>query len=146
MGYAYRLLGASALLGSNWRVGGNVMLLKATYDKGSSYDGQRVSGAPRFVAAAQVSYSVPQVEGLSLHADAKYTGSTTLRPAGDLKLPSYTVFNLGASYDTRIAGHDTTFRVAVNNLANKAYWEYQYDNYIKPGDPRNISLNASVRF
>ncbi|MBV6303649.1 TonB-dependent receptor [Candidimonas humi] len=139
-------LGASALLGSNWRVGGNVMLLKATYDKGSSYDGQRVSGAPRFVAAAQVSYSVPQVEGLSLHADAKYTGSTTLRPAGDLKLPSYTVFNLGASYDTRIAGHDTTFRVAVNNLANKAYWEYQYDNYIKPGDPRNISLNASVRF
>ncbi|OWT65862.1 TonB-dependent siderophore receptor [Candidimonas nitroreducens] len=139
-------LGASTLLGSNWRVGGNIMLLKASYGKGSSYDGERVSGAPHFVAAAQVSYSVPQIEGLTLRADAKYTGSTTLRPAGDLKLPSYTVFNLGASYDTRIAGHDTTFRLAVNNLADKAYWEYQYDNYIKPGDPRSISLNASVRF
>lgn len=139
-------LGASTLLGSNWRVGGNVMVLDATYRKGSSYDGQRVSGAPRFVAATQVAYYVPQIEGLTLRANAKYTGSTMLRPANDLKLPSYTIFNVGANYNTRVAGHDTTLRLAVNNIADKRYWEYQYDNYVKLGDPRNVSLSATVEF
>jgi len=47
---------------------------------------------------------------------------------------------------TRINGHDTTFRVAVNNVTNRRYWEYQYDNYIKPGDPRTFSLSAKLDF
>ncbi|MGJ3700999.1 TonB-dependent siderophore receptor [Variovorax sp. AFSI2.2] len=139
-------LGASTRLGSQWQVGANLMFLDASYRRGSDNIGNRVAGAPNFVATAQVSYAVPQVPGLKLSADAKYTGSTMLNASNQLRLPGYAIANIGASYATRINGHDTTFRVAVNNLTNRRYWEYQYDNYIKPGDPRTFSLSAKLDF
>lgn len=139
-------LAASTRLGSQWQIGGNLMFLDTSYRRGAENIGNRVAGAPNFVATAQVSYAVPQVPGLKLSADAKYTGSTMLNAANRLKLPGYAIANIGASYATRIHGHDTTFRVAVNNLTNRRYWEYQYDNYIKPGDPRTFSLSAKLDF
>lgn len=129
-----------------WQIGGSLMLLDAKYDKGNTYNGNRVAGAPRNMATAQISYLVPQVAGLKLMADAKYTGATMLRAANDIELASYTLVNLGASYATRIGNHDTTFRLAVNNVLDKRYWQYQYENYIKPGDPRTFSLTAKVDF
>lgn len=139
-------LGASTRLGSQWQLGGNLMLLDATYQRGSSNEGHRVAGAPEVVATAQLSYAVAQLPGLKLSADAKYTGATLLDAPNALKLPGYTLANLAASYRTRISGHDMTFRVAVNNLTNRRYWEYQYENYIKPGDPRTVSVGARLDF
>ncbi|HWT19582.1 MAG TPA: TonB-dependent receptor, partial [Variovorax sp.] len=139
-------LGASTRLGSQWQVGGNLMLLDSSYERGSSYVGNRVAGAPKLVATAQVSYAVAQVPGLKLSADMKYTGGTMLNASNQLSVPGYTIANIGASYTTRIAGRNTTFRAAINNVANKRYWEYQYDNYIKPGDPRTFSLSAKLDF
>jgi iron complex outermembrane receptor protein len=139
-------LGATTRLGSQWQLGGNVMVLDSSYQRGSSYQGNRVAGAPDFVAATQLSYAVAQVPGLKLSADAKYTGATMLNASNGLKLPGYALANIGASYTTRIGGYDTTWRVAVNNLANKRYWEFQYENYIKPGDPRTVSVGAKLDF
>jgi len=139
-------VGASTWLGSQWQIGGNLMLLDSSYERGSSYIGNRVAGAPKLVATAQVSYLVPQVPGLKLSADMKYTGNTMLNASNQLNLPGYTVANIGVSYTTRIAGHSTTFRAAINNVTNRRYWEYQYDNYIKPGDPRTFSLSAKLDF
>lgn len=139
-------LGASTRLGSQWQIGGNLMLLDSSYERGSNYVGNRVAGAPKLVATAQVSYAVAQVPGLKLSADMKYTGGTMLNASNQLSLPGYTVANIGASYTTRIAGRNTTFRAAINNVANRRYWEYQYDNYIKPGDPRTFSLSAKLDF
>jgi len=139
-------LGATTRLGSQWQLGGNVMVLDTSYERGSSYQGNRVAGAPDFVAATQLSYAVAQVPGLKLSADAKYTGATMLNASNGLKLPGYALANVGASYTTRIGGYDTTWRVAVNNLANKRYWEFQYENYLKPGDPRTVSVSAKLDF
>ena len=139
-------LGASARLGSDWELGTSLMLLDTAYRKGAAYIGNRVAGAPKFIAAAQVSYQVPQVPGLKLVANAKHTGSTMLRPGNDVEVGAYTIFNVGANYDTTINGYDTTFRLAVNNIANKRYWMYQYADYIKAGDPRSVSLSATMRF
>lgn len=139
-------LGAAGKLGKDWQVSSNLMVLRSEYSKGTLYNGNRVAGAPNFVVAGQLAYLVPQVPGLKLSADSKYTGSTMLRAANDLNLSGYTLFNLGASYSTRIGQVDTTFRAAVNNLLDKRYWEYQYENYIKPGDPRTLSLNVKMDF
>lgn len=139
-------LGASTRLGSQWQVGANLMLLDSAYRRGSSYAGNRVAGAPKMVATAQVAYDVAQVPGLKLSADLKYTGGTMLDAANRLSVPGYTVANIGASYVTRIGGRPTTFRAAINNVANRRYWEYQYDSYIKPGDPRTFSLSAKLDF
>lgn len=54
--------------------------------------------------------------------------------------------SLGASYYTRIAGKDLTLRAALGNVTNKRYWAFQFDNYLQPGEPRNVSLNAKISF
>lgn len=138
--------GASTRLGSQWQIGGSLMLLDASYRRGSSYNGNRVAGAPKMIATAQVGYDVAQVPGLKLSADLKYTGGTMLDASNQLSLPGYTIANIGASYTTRMAGRNTTFRAAINNVTNRRYWEFQYDNYIKPGDPRTFSLSAKLDF
>ncbi len=138
--------GADVRLGRDWTVGADLMWIATHYEKGSTNNGNRVAGAPGFVAAAHVNYAVPVVPGLTLGADAKFTGNTSLSPSGDIKVPGYLVMNLGATYTTRIAGHNVGLRAAIDNLTNRRYWEFQYADYIQPGEPRTLSLNARVEF
>ncbi|WP_174442454.1 TonB-dependent siderophore receptor [Paraburkholderia acidipaludis] len=138
--------GGSVRLGRSWQVAGDIMLLDTWYAKGQAYEGNRVAGAPKFVAAARVTYDVPAVPGLQVGVDAKYTGNTEVRPANDLETGGYLIVNAGASYMTRIGGHDVTLRAAVDNIANRRYWMYEYSDYIAPGDPRMVSLNAKIDF
>ncbi len=138
--------GGSVRLGRSWQVAGDIMLLDTWYAKGQAYEGNRVAGAPKFVAAARVTYDVPFVPGLQLGADAKYTGNTEVRPANNLETGGYMIVNLGANYLTRVGGHDVTLRAAIDNIANRRYWMYQYADYITPGDPRTVSLNARIDF
>ncbi|MGF6384456.1 outer membrane receptor protein involved in Fe transport [Paraburkholderia atlantica] len=138
--------GSSVRLGRNWQVTGNLMLLDTWYAKGQAYNGNRVAGAPLFVAAGRVTYDVPAVPGLQLGADAKFTSSTKVRPAGDLQTGGYMIVNVGANYLTRIGGHDVTLRAAIDNITNRRYWMFQYTDYIAPGDPRMVSVNAKIDF
>lgn len=139
-------LGASTRLGTNWNLGGSLMLLDSEYKRAAANVGNRVAGAPKFIAAAQVAYSVPQVQGLKLRADVKYTGATMLDAGNDVEVDNYTLVNIGAIYDTRIAGYDTTWRAGINNLFDKKYWLYQSANYVKAGDPRTYMVSATLRF
>jgi iron complex outermembrane receptor protein len=136
----------SVRLGRSWQVAGSVTLLDTWYAKGQSFNGNRVAGAPKFVAAGRVTYDVPYVPGLQLAADAKFTGNTEVRPAGDLQTGGYLLMNVGANYLTRIGGHDVTLRAAIDNITNRRYWMFQYADYIAPGDPRTVSLNAKIDF
>ncbi|WP_233830240.1 TonB-dependent siderophore receptor [Paraburkholderia sp. ZP32-5] len=138
--------GGSVRVGRGWQVAGNLMLLDTWYAKGQSYSGNRVAGAPQFVAAGRVTYDVPGVPGLQVGTDAKFTGSTKVRPAGNLETGGYLIVNAGASYMTRVGGHDVTLRAAIDNITNRRYWMYQYSDYIAPGDPRTVSLNAKIDF
>ncbi|WP_233238208.1 TonB-dependent siderophore receptor [Bordetella sp. LUAb4] len=139
-------LAASARLGRDWTVGGSLMALSSDYRNGTAYDGNRVAGAPRWSATAQIGYAVPGIPGLRLRADARYTGPTMLSAANSVPVDSYTLFDIGATYDTRVSGYDTTLRAGINNVANKRYWQYQAADYVKAGDPRTVSLSASIKF
>ncbi|EYS84968.1 ligand-gated channel protein [Cupriavidus sp. SK-4] len=133
-------------LGSQWEFGASAMYLDSYYDKGLANDGKRVAGAPDLVLAGRISYRVPFVPGLRLGVDGKYTGNTKLNAGNTLEAGGYTVFNLGASYNTRVAGKDLTLRAALNNVTNKRYWGFQYENYIQPADPRSVSLTAKIAY
>ena len=139
-------LGATARLNKLWSLGGSLMLLDAEYVEGSANNGKNVAGAPQQVVTAQVAYRVPVVQGLQVRLGAKHTGETPLRTDNSLNVDAYTVFNLGANYDTKIQGYATTFRASVNNLTDRKYWMFQYANYIKPGDPRTLHVSATVNF
>lgn len=139
-------LGATAQLGRQWNAGLDLMLLDAWYAKGAANNGNRVAGAPRFVVAGKLGYAVPAVPGLTLGVDAKFTGATPLRAAGGIDAPGFLVVNAGASYLTRIGRHDVTLRASLDNLLNRRYWEFQYADYVKPGDPRTVSVSARIDF
>ncbi|WJF91344.1 TonB-dependent siderophore receptor [Paraburkholderia bonniea] len=138
--------GTDFRLGRDWSMGGDLMWIATQYKRGSSNNGNRVAGAPGFVAAAHVNYAVAAVPGLKLGVDAKFTGNTSLNPSASLNIPGYLLMNLGATYSTRIAGHGVTLRAALDNVLNRRYWEFQYADYIAPGEPRTLSLNAKVEF
>lgn len=138
--------GGSVRLGRDWLVAGDLMLLDTWYAKGQQFNGNRVAGAPQFVAATRVSYDIPYVPGLRVGADAKFTGNTKVRAQGDLVAPGYLLVNLGANYLTRVGDHDVTLRAAIDNITNRRYWMFQYDSYIAPGEPRTVSLNAKIDF
>ena len=139
-------LGAAWRASRQWEVSGNLMVLDSYYAKGTTYNGRRVAGAPDVVVTGRLSYNVPQVSGLKLFTDAKYTGKTSVRAAGGLDAPAYTVMNIGASYATRVQGYAVTYRAMVNNLLDKKYWMFQYADYVAPGAPRTVSLNAAIDF
>lgn len=140
-------LGATAFFSDLWSLGGNLLLLNTEYASNEdAIEGNDVAGAPRAVATAQLAYRVPEIDGLQLHLKAKYNGKTELRADNSLELDAYTLASLGATYDTRIGGQAMTFRANVNNLLNKEYWMYQYQNYIKAGDSRSLNLSATLHF
>jgi iron complex outermembrane receptor protein len=37
-------------------------------------------------------------------------------------------------------------RAAIDNITNRRYWMFQYSDYIAPGDPRMVSVNAKIDF
>jgi len=139
-------LAGATRVGSQWEVAGSAMYLDSYYSRGQQNIGNRVAGAPNFILTGRLAYRVPFVPGLKLGVDGKYTGTTKARAAGDLTSGGYTVFNLGATYDTRVAGKALTLRAAVTNLTDKRYWGFQYENYIQPADPRAISLSARISY
>jgi len=139
-------LAGTTRIGSQWEVGGSAMYLDSYYSEGQTNIGNRVAGAPNWILTGRLAYRVPFVPGLKVGVDGKYTGTTKIRAAGDLTAGGYTVFNLGATYNTRVAGKELTLRAALTNLTNKRYWGFQYENYVQPADPRAISLSAKIAY
>ncbi|WP_423197091.1 MULTISPECIES: TonB-dependent siderophore receptor [unclassified Cupriavidus] len=129
-----------------WDLTGSAMYLDSRYARGNANQGNRVAGAPNLVLAAGIGYRIPFVPGLRVGVDGKYTSTAKLRPAGDITLGGYAVFNAGASYHTRIGGKEVTLRAALSNLANRRYWGFQYADYIQPADPRAFSLSARIAY
>lgn len=140
-------LSGTVKLGTQWLLGASAMVLNTHYSEGiASIIGHRVAGAPRYVFASNLEYKVPFVPGLSVGVDAKFNGNTELNAANTVAVTGFTVINAGATYRTRIASKDVTLRAGVANLTNRKYWEYQYEGYVKPGDPRTFAVNAKLDF
>jgi len=104
--------------------------------------GNRVESTPRFQAVLGLDAKVPQVAGLSLHADASYLGEQAANSANTWNVPSVALFNAGAAWRTRVDDHQLTLRLQVNNLADKAYWYSTGSNALQIGAPRTVSFNA----
>ena len=60
-----------------------------------------------------------------------------------LKLPSYTVFDAGATYEV----DKFVLRLTVNNIFDKTHWVGGY-NFVRvfPGAPRNYLLSVGYTF
>ena len=60
-------------------------------------------------------------------------------------ISSITLLDLGASYDTKIAGYDATITAMCYNVFNKNYWYASGDNSVGLGAPRNFMVTANFK-
>jgi iron complex outermembrane receptor protein len=131
----------------NLTIEGSVMSLNSEYRDAGDIDGNRAAGAARYQAATQVTYRVPEVQGLSVRAGAQRIGEMEIDSGNVHSLPAYSLFDMGAAYRLRLAGgHSLSFGANVTNLANKKFWTYYQENYLQPGSPRTLSLNTRYEF
>ncbi|NVD99114.1 TonB-dependent receptor [Massilia sp. BJB1822] len=110
-------------------------------------DGKTPYGIPKWKANLGADWDVPGVPGLSLNGRVIYTGSQFVNNANTQKIGSWTRFDLGARFVTRVMEKELQLRANVENVANKSYWAGSFnDNYVTQGAGRIYKLSASVDF
>ncbi|MBC2659868.1 TonB-dependent siderophore receptor [Pseudomonas sp. MSSRFD41] len=115
-----------------------------------AYEGHQALNVPRLRASLQGDYALPWLDGLALLGGMQYSASKYADRTGNVSAGSYAIFNIGSRYSTRIDGHETVFRLTVDNLFDKRYWrdvgEYLGDDYLFQGAPLSARLSASINF
>jgi iron complex outermembrane receptor protein len=113
------------------------------------FDGKRVTDVPKLRTSAWVEYAVPAVAGLKVNAAWQYAGEKAFDLANTVNVPGYHLFDVGASYATRLAGAATTLRFGVNNVFDKFYWRDvtpALGGYLLTGAPRTFRASAQFDF
>lgn len=124
-----------------WTIMGGVTLLTARVE-GSANDGNAPINVPKVMAKLYSEYALPFAPGLSLTGGVYFVGQQYATASNNSRLPSYTTFDLGLRYATKVTGRPVTLRLNVNNVANRDYWLNSY--YL--GSPRSVALSAQMQF
>ncbi|NIE95755.1 TonB-dependent receptor [Acinetobacter sp. Tr-809] len=126
---------------------GNLAYIDTEYKKAAINQGNIIEGTPEFTAGVGVDYQIPMVEGLSVNAFVTYIDDQYLTADNKLKLPDYTLVDLGAKYATKLGGVNTTFRANVDNVADKKYWDGVFTSgFTTVGAGRTYKLGVSFDF
>jgi iron complex outermembrane receptor protein len=134
------------------RVLGGLTLLDAEQRRtaGAVNQGKDAIGVPDTQLNLGGEWDIARVPGLSLNARAVYTAKQYADAANTQQLPSWTRFDLGANYLTRVMERDVTFRARVDNAFDRNYWAsaggYPGAGYLVLGAPRTFTVSASVDF
>ncbi|WP_418180651.1 TonB-dependent siderophore receptor [Aliarcobacter lanthieri] len=94
------------------------------------------------MAKIYAEYNIPFLKGLTVTGGAYYTGKKYGNEINTNYVPSYTLFDAGLRYKTKIDKYPTTFIVNVQNLTDKDYWA---SNSVL-GDPRTVAFSMKMEF
>jgi iron complex outermembrane receptor protein len=113
-------------------------------------NGQRPLNVPSLVLRAAAEYRWTQLPGLRTTLRLSHEGQRDLLEGGAMKLPAWTTADLAAHYNTKVAGQNTDWTLALENASNRAYWREspkQFGHYyLYAGAPRNLRLTARTLF
>ncbi|MDE2317996.1 MAG: TonB-dependent receptor [Xanthomonadaceae bacterium] len=118
--------------------------------------GKYVVGIPSWMATSSANY---HVGAWDFTVDGKYTGRRYITYTNDSQVPSYWLFNAGASYDLGAMAGFRDIRLALNvtNLAGKHYFATTgtngyvasdpngYNQTLQAGAPRQVFFNINAR-
>lgn len=119
---------------------------KLTRAAGGVNEGNDAVAVPRWQANLGIDWDNVFTPGLGLNARVVYTGDQYVDSANNLEIPSWTRFDLGARYQTRIGSKPVTFRANIENVFDKDYWASSNAGYLYVGAPRTFLLSATVDF
>ncbi|MFW0743658.1 TonB-dependent siderophore receptor [Aliarcobacter butzleri] len=120
--------------------GGTIMDLEI--DKAASNEGKKPTDTASKMAKLYAEYDISAVKGLTLTGGAYYMGESYRDGANTDIISSYTVYDAGLRYKTKLDKYPTTFIMNVANLTDKDYWR----NTSSFGDPRNIAFSMKMEF
>lgn len=119
---------------------------KVTKAATPAYTGQQAIGAPKWQAKVGGEWDVSAMQGLTVTANATATSRQYVNAENTLSIPGHTVYDIGARYGTTVSGYPLTLRMAVANIANKAYWAKPHFTSLGLGAGRSVMLSATVDF
>lgn len=106
--------------------------------------GKTPENTPKQSHSVFAEYHPRALTGLHLSAGAYYTAKRPVNPADETYIPGVTLYTLGARYETKIAGHATSFQVNVENAGDKRYFNAVGFGFMGVGLPRTIKYNIKV--
>lgn len=132
----------------NTSVTASLMLLdaKVTSSTTRSLVGKAPENTPEKAGNFFINHKLDFLPGVAVNAGASYVGKRPINSGNQAYVGSYTVYNLGASYNTRIANTNATFRATVNNVTDKRYWSAAGSGQLAVGMPRTFVLSSSFEF
>ncbi|WP_076997479.1 TonB-dependent siderophore receptor [Variovorax sp. KK3] len=128
------------------RLMGGITFNDAKVTRAAQYVGNDAYGVPDRTFNLGVDWDVPGVPGLSLNGRVIYTDSVWASNANTVSIPSWTRFDVGARYSTRLAGKGLVLRAGIENLADKNVWLVSSNNYLTMSAPRTFVLSAAMDF
>ncbi|MCG3672409.1 TonB-dependent receptor [Aliarcobacter butzleri] len=122
--------------------GGTLMDIKVEKADNPAIEGKKPTNAASKMAKLYAEYNLPFISGLTVTAGAYYTGEKYGNRLNTDKIPSYTLYDAGLRYKTKLDKYPTTFLLNVSNLTGEDYWASS--NYL--GDPRSVAVSMKMEF
>ncbi|AVE07315.1 TonB-dependent siderophore receptor [Pseudomonas palleroniana] len=143
-------LDASGQLTDNWSLIGSYAYTDAVVVEDSKYKGNDLQNVAKNTASLSAVYDFGSLLGgdqLRVGAGARYVGERAGDAANSFELPSYTVADVFATYDTKIDGQKVKFQLNVKNLFDRTYYTSSVNTqFVSIGDARQVSVSSTVTF
>lgn len=111
-------------------------------------NGLEPTNVPARTLRLQATYSVPQLPGLALQANATHDSRRMVLPDNSASIPGYTRVDAAARLENQWASQRWTWRAGVDNLFDKRAWRespYQFGHaYLYPLAPRTLRLSVEI--
>jgi iron complex outermembrane receptor protein len=115
-----------------------------------AFDGKQVIDVPRLRTTVFADIAVPRIAGLHVMPGWLYSSRNEATRDDTVSVPSWNVFNLGASYTPGGEQGRMTLHLYANNITNNRYWSdtgASYgDTFLWLGAPTTVRLEAKYRF
>lgn len=115
-----------------------------------AYNGKQVIDVPRLRTTLFADIAVHHIAGLHVMPGWIYSSRNEATRDDTVSVPSWNVFNLGASYTPGGEHGRMTFHLYANNITNNRYWSdtgASYgDTFLWLGAPTTVRLEARYKF
>jgi iron complex outermembrane receptor protein len=113
-------------------------------------------GAPKVKGNTLFEYHFPAAQGLVASFDWQFTGPRAANDTNSFFVAGYNLFDLGARYTSTVLTKSVTWRLALDNLADKHYWSTVAPSNLTGantgnllahfGSPRTVLASMSIDF
>jgi iron complex outermembrane receptor protein len=140
----------SGQLSDRWSMIGSYAYTDAEVTQDPVYKGKQLQNVAKNSGSLSAVYDFGTIVGgdqLRVGAGARYVGERAGNAVNDFDLPSYTVADAFATYDTQLDGQRVKFQLNVKNLFDRTYYTSAASRFfVSMGDSRQVTLSSTLEF